>query len=77
MDYKKPAIINDERVKAAKCGDGNQYEEAPIPPPVEKVACCHYKQVLPLQGFEHKPIKQENRGQEYEEFKRVEQHSRR
>lgn len=22
MDYKKPAIINDERVKAAKCGDG-------------------------------------------------------
>ena len=51
--------------KTAERGKRNQNEETPVPPAVEDVAYRHYKEVLPTQRLENKPIEQEYYWQEY------------
>ena len=50
---------------SAERGKRNQNEETPVPPAVEDVAYRHYKEVLPTQRLENKPIEQEYYWQEY------------
>lgn len=74
------AVALDEQTAApaAKRGEGDEEKEPPVPPSVEQIGDRHDKEVLPSQTLpENEPVEQENDGQEYRKFYRIEQHSRR
>ena len=59
---------------AASRRDGDEDQEAPVPPAVEDVARHYDQQVLPAQRPEHEPVETEYYRQEDQELKRIEQH---
>lgn len=67
----------------AERGEGDEQQEAPIPPAVEHVTCDHHESVLQAQlplrladeSVEDEPIEQEYYRQEYRELDGVKEHN--
>jgi hypothetical protein len=66
--------------KTTQCSDSNEYQESPIPPAVEDIACYYNKEVLQQQLVfaltesivEDKPIEEKNYWEKDCELKGVE-----
>jgi hypothetical protein len=60
--------------KAAQRGECYQKQESPVPPAIKHIAGTDDEEVLQLALAEDKPVEQEHCWQEYQEFKRIEEH---
>jgi hypothetical protein len=69
MFYQQPTYITTE---CCKC---YQYQETPVPPAIEHIACDNDQQILPTSPTKHKPIEQEHYRQEQQKLERIEEHT--